>query len=190
MLTPVQPERSTRQSEQSRDQERNSAEDVQVGRDWRAEQRDGDRMGQRRMGRMSDEDDGDHRTVGRNWRMQRDHARGYYDEDRPRTRVKICTEYENGDEIAVTGIDCSTGLSPFSLTSGGGDGHGSASRLRRPSPANPRFFGSMPHGQVQLDHHTAFTSNSSAFLGGNRLRRHRVALCVSGVGPGRQLAKR
>ena len=98
-LTPVQPERSTRQSEQSRDQERNSAEDVQVGRDWRAEQRDGDRMGQRRMGRMSDEDDGDHRTVGRNWRMQRDHARGYYDEDRPRTRVKICTEYENGDEI-------------------------------------------------------------------------------------------
>jgi hypothetical protein len=98
-LTPVQPERSPRQSEQARDQERKSAEDVQVGRDWRAEQRDGDRMGQRRMGRMNDEDDSDHRTVGRNWRMQRDYGRGYYDEDRPRTRVKICTEYENGDEV-------------------------------------------------------------------------------------------
>jgi hypothetical protein len=98
-LTPVQPERSPRQSEQARDQERKSAEDVQVGRDWRVEQRDGDRMGQRRMGRMNDEDDSDHRTVGRNWRMQRDNGRGYYDEDRPRTRVKICTEYENGDEV-------------------------------------------------------------------------------------------
>ena len=98
-LTPVQPERSPRQAEQSRDQERKSAEDVQVGRDWRVEQRDGDRMGQRRMGRMYDEDDSDHRTVGRNWRTQRDYGRGYYDEDRPRTRVKICTEYENGDEV-------------------------------------------------------------------------------------------
>ena len=75
------------------------AKDVQVGRDWRVEQRDGDRMGQRRMGRMYDEDDSDHRTVGRNWRTQRDYGRGYYDEDRPRTRVKICTEYENGDEV-------------------------------------------------------------------------------------------
>jgi hypothetical protein len=98
-LTPMQPERSPRQSEQSRDLERKSAEDVQVGRDWRVEQRDGDRMGQRRMGRMNDEDDSDHRTVGRNWRMQRDNGRSYYDEDRPRTRVKICTEYENGDEV-------------------------------------------------------------------------------------------
>jgi len=98
-LTPVQPERSPRQAEQSLDQERKAAEDVRVGRDWRAEQRDGDRMGQRRMGRMNDEDDSDHRTVGPNWRMQRDYGRGYYDEDRPRTRVNICTEYENGDEI-------------------------------------------------------------------------------------------
>lgn len=98
-LTPVQPERSPRQAEQSRDQERKSAEDVQVGRDWRVEQRDGDRMGQRRMGRMYGEDDSDHRPVGRNWRMQRDYGRSYYDEDRPRTRIKICTEYENGDEV-------------------------------------------------------------------------------------------
>jgi len=111
-LTPVQPERSPRQAEQSRDQDRKSAEDVQLGRDWRAEQRDGDRRGHRRMGRMNDEDDSEQRTVGRNWRMERGDdsrgyydrrgyydGRGYYDEDRPRTRVKICTEYENGDEV-------------------------------------------------------------------------------------------
>jgi hypothetical protein len=77
-VTPVQPERSPRQSEQSRDQERRSAEDVHVGRDWRTEQRDGDCMG-RRMGRMNDEDESDHRTVGRNWRMLRDRGWGYYD---------------------------------------------------------------------------------------------------------------
>jgi hypothetical protein len=98
-LTPVQPERAPRQTEQSRGQERKSAEDAQVGRDWRVEQRDGDRMNQKRMGPMYDDDDWDHRTVGRNWRMRRDYGRGYYDEDRPRTRVKICTEYENGDEV-------------------------------------------------------------------------------------------
>jgi hypothetical protein len=98
-LTPVQPERSPRQAEQLRDQDRKSAEDVQLGRDWRTEPRDGDRRAQRRMGRMNDDDDSDHRTVGRNWRMQRDEGRGYYDEDRPRARVKICTEYENGDEF-------------------------------------------------------------------------------------------
>jgi hypothetical protein len=98
-LTPVQPERSPRAAEQSRDQDRKSAEDVQLGRDWRTEPRDGERRAQRRMGRMTDDDDSDHRTVGRNWRMQRDDGRGYYDEDRPRARVKICTEYENGDEF-------------------------------------------------------------------------------------------
>jgi hypothetical protein len=107
--TPVQPERSPQQSDQSRPQDRKSAEDVRVGRDWRAQQHDGDRMGQmdqNHMGRMSNQDEGDHRTVGRNWQMQRsdrnryDEERPrYYDEDRPRTRVKICTEYENGDEV-------------------------------------------------------------------------------------------
>lgn len=100
--TPVQPERSPRQSEQSRDQDRKSAEDVQVGRDWRAQRRDDDRMermGQSRMGRTDDQDDSDRRTVGRNWQMHRDDGRGYYDQPRPRPRVKICTEYENGDEF-------------------------------------------------------------------------------------------
>jgi len=97
-MAPVQPERSPQQSEQAREQDRKSAERVQIDRDWRAQQRDGDRMGQSRMGRMNDRDDSDHRTVGRNWQMQRDDGRGY-DEDRPRARVKICTEYENGDEF-------------------------------------------------------------------------------------------
>jgi hypothetical protein len=97
--TPVQPERSPQQSEQSRQQDRKAAEDVQVGRDWRAQQRDGDRMGRMGQRRMDDQYDSDHRTVGRNWQMQRDDERDYYDEGRSRPRVKICTEYENGDEF-------------------------------------------------------------------------------------------
>jgi len=111
--TPVQPERTPQQSEQSRQQDRKSAEDTRVDRDWRAQQRDGERMGrmdqgrmeQERMGRMNDRDDWDHRSVGRNWQMQRDDrrgyddGRGYYDEERPRFRIKICREYENGDEV-------------------------------------------------------------------------------------------
>jgi len=111
-ITPVQPERTPQQSEQSRQQDRKSAEDTRVGRDWRIQQRDADRMGrmdqgrmEERMGRMNDRDDWDRRTVSRNWRMQRDggrdseEGRGYYDEEQPRVRIKICREYENGDEV-------------------------------------------------------------------------------------------
>ncbi|HEY2213040.1 MAG TPA: hypothetical protein VGH62_15755 [Bradyrhizobium sp.] len=98
---PVQPERTPQQSEQYREGDRTRAEDVQVGRDWRTQQRDGDRMGRmdrNDMGRMMDQDS-EHRTVGRGWRMRHDDDdRGYYDEDRPRRHVKICFEYENGDE--------------------------------------------------------------------------------------------
>jgi hypothetical protein len=36
-MTPVQPERSPQQSEQSRGQDQKAAEDVQVGRDWKAQ---------------------------------------------------------------------------------------------------------------------------------------------------------
>jgi hypothetical protein len=111
--TPVQPERTPQQSEQSRQQDQKSAEDTRVGRDWRAQQRDGERMGrmeqgrmeQERMGRMNDRDDWDHRTVGSNRQMQRDDGRGYkdgrdyYDEERSRVHIKICREYENGDEV-------------------------------------------------------------------------------------------
>jgi hypothetical protein len=98
-MTPVQPERSPQQSEQSREQDRKSAQDVQIGRDWKSQQRDGDGMGRKGQGQTG-QDDSDHRTVGRDWRTHRDDdERGYYDEDRPRHRVKICTEYENGDEF-------------------------------------------------------------------------------------------
>src|SRR4051794_11220814 len=37
-MTAVQPERNPQESEQSREQDRRAAEDVQVGRDWRAQQ--------------------------------------------------------------------------------------------------------------------------------------------------------
>ena len=104
---PVQPERTPQQSEQSREQDRQRAEDTRLGRDWRV-QRDGDRMGRmerEEMGRMMDsmrrDMDSDHRTVGHGWRMRPDDERadrGYPDEDRIRRRVKVCFEYENGDE--------------------------------------------------------------------------------------------
>ena len=107
---PVQPERSPQQSEQAREQEQKRGDDVRVGRDWRAQERDdrGDRaMGGRdrdlhrtegrssRMDRESDADRGD-----RDW-DRRHHYRDRWsdlDDDRGRRRVKICVEYENGDE--------------------------------------------------------------------------------------------
>ena len=105
--TPVQPDRAPQQSDQARETERKSAEDTRVKRDWTT-QRDEDRTGmdrmrrQQHMGRMME--DTDHRTTGGNWRMQRDdedmdRRSRYRDEDRPRRRVKICFEYENGDEF-------------------------------------------------------------------------------------------
>ncbi|WP_158670499.1 hypothetical protein [Bradyrhizobium guangdongense] len=105
--TPVQPERTPQQSDQAREQDRKSAEDTRIKRGWTTQQRDADRMDmdrmrQRHMGRMMD--DMDHRTTGGNWRMQRDdddmdRRSRYRDEDRPRRRVKICFEYEDGDEF-------------------------------------------------------------------------------------------
>ena len=105
---PVQPERSPQQSQQSREQDRDRGEDHQVGRDWRAQERDADRMdrmGQNDTRRMRDnmrpDMDADHRRVGRDWRSRPDdgYGQGSYDEDRPRRRVKVCFEYENGDEF-------------------------------------------------------------------------------------------
>jgi hypothetical protein len=109
---PVQPERNPQQSQQSREEDRDRGEDRQIGRDGGARPSDSDRMGrmgQKDMGRMMDrmdrEMDSDRRTVGRSWRMRPDddradrdrYGRGY-DEERPRHRVKVCFEYENGDE--------------------------------------------------------------------------------------------
>lgn len=72
---------------------------------------DMDRMHQRHMGRMMDQDE-DHQTTGRNWRRDDEDMDGgrrygsvdrgegrYYREARPRPRVKTCIEYENGDEF-------------------------------------------------------------------------------------------
>ncbi|MGJ4900470.1 hypothetical protein ACQR0V_02810 [Bradyrhizobium sp. HKCCYLS2058] len=104
---PVQPERTPQQADQARERERQSAEDTKVNRDWTTQQRDDDRMGmdrmrQHRMGRMMDQDM-DHRTTGRSSRMQRDddmdRRSSSFDEDRPYRRIKICYEYENGDEF-------------------------------------------------------------------------------------------
>ena len=103
--TPVQPERTPQQSDQARERDRKSAEDTRVRRDWTTQQRDDDRMDrmrQQHMGRMME--DMDHRTTGGNWRTQRDdedmdRRSRYGDEDRPHRRVKICFEYENGDEF-------------------------------------------------------------------------------------------
>ena len=109
---PVQPERSPQQSEQAREQEQKRGDDVRVGHDWRAQERD-DR-GDRAMGGR-DRDYRDDRTVGRSSRMDREsdydrwdrdwdrrhHYRDRWsdlDDDRGRRRVKICVEYENGDE--------------------------------------------------------------------------------------------
>jgi hypothetical protein len=61
----------------------------------------------RMMEKMGRDMDRDHRMVGRDWRARPEDDRadrdGYgrcsYDEDRPRLRrVKVCFEYENGDE--------------------------------------------------------------------------------------------
>jgi hypothetical protein len=87
---PVQPERTPQQSEQSRREDQKRAEDVQIDRGWRAHERDDEHMD-----RMTGHD-WDHRKPGRDWRMRGDDDDDYI--DRPRRRVKICFEYENGDE--------------------------------------------------------------------------------------------
>ena len=72
-------------------------EDHEMGPEWRMRRdRDDDRDNQKDRGRYGDRSDRDNRE----WdRAVREHDyRGYYDEDRPRRRVKICVEYENGDE--------------------------------------------------------------------------------------------
>ena len=93
-LTPVQPERTPQQSDESQKEDRKRAEDVRIHRDWTAQKPDHEGV-DRTTG-----NEWDHRTPGRDWRMRQDddRDRGYYDEDRPRRRVKICFEYENGDE--------------------------------------------------------------------------------------------
>lgn len=59
--TPVQQPQSPQQSEQSREQDRSRAEDVTIGRDWKAEGRESDHANQATP-------DDSHQTVGRDWR--------------------------------------------------------------------------------------------------------------------------
>jgi hypothetical protein len=101
---PVQPERSPQQSDQMREEDRRGNEDRQISSDWRARPSDSNRdssMGH--MGQMRRDMDRDHRTMRMRPEADRADRDGYgggsYDEDRPRLRrVKVCFEYENGDE--------------------------------------------------------------------------------------------
>src|SRR3954468_5649344 len=78
-MTAVQPERSPQQSEQSREQDRKSAEEVQVGRDWRAQQQKSpsttlvqpERSPQQsQQSREQDRRSAEDVQVGRDWRTQ------------------------------------------------------------------------------------------------------------------------
>jgi len=116
---PAQPDESSQQPRDQRtDRDQSRADDREMGRDWRMRRGDGDRMGREdremgpewRMRRDRDDDRDNQKDRGRygdrsdrdnrEWdRAVREHDyRGYYDEDRPRRRVKVCVEYENGDE--------------------------------------------------------------------------------------------
>jgi hypothetical protein len=113
----TQPSQSAapQQDQQSADQAK--GDNREVGRDWRIRPRDGDDYDR------NDYTGRDDREMGRDWRMQRnrqadrnrdmdsDHYRSradrdwdrresnrYYEDERPRRRVKICIEYANGDE--------------------------------------------------------------------------------------------
>lgn len=61
----VQTEKTPRQSEQSREQDRSRAEDVKIGRDWKAQGGDNDHAGPAAA-------DQDHETIGRDWRAHPD----------------------------------------------------------------------------------------------------------------------
>src|SRR5690349_6741274 len=63
--TPVQTEQTPRQSDQSRAQDRSRAEDVKIGRDWKAEGGGNSHAGAAAA-------DQDHKTIGRDWRAHPD----------------------------------------------------------------------------------------------------------------------
>src|SRR4051812_14360441 len=112
---PVQPEHSPQQSEQSRGQDQKRGEDVQVGRDWRTQSRDGDmgRMTQSEMLQMMERMARSCQNVERMMEqmhagmrgggMDQDQDRGYgnnqYQSDRSPRRAKVCIEYQNGDQL-------------------------------------------------------------------------------------------
>jgi hypothetical protein len=91
------------------DGDRTGRDDREMGRGGMMRHGDGDRMGHddhemgqdRRMYRGGDMSrDRESERGDRDWdRADRDRDnRGYVDADRPRRRVKVCVEYDNGDE--------------------------------------------------------------------------------------------
>ena len=113
---PTQPAPSDQNAQQPRDQRtdrgQSKGDEREMGRDWRMRRNDGDRgRDDRDMGpdmRRGDRDeyrdrDTDRGRYGdrddRGWdRADQDRDYRSYDEDRPRRRVKVCVEYDNGDE--------------------------------------------------------------------------------------------
>jgi hypothetical protein len=126
--TKVEPPHTPQQADQLREQERRSAEDTRINRNWTAEQQADEGMKQverikqqqaeermilerLRQRRMAEENE-DNQTTSGNWRRDDDdmyrsprhgspdrgEGRSYY-EGRPYPRVKTCIEYENGDEF-------------------------------------------------------------------------------------------
>jgi len=113
---PGQPDQNSQQPRDQRtDRDRSKDDDRAIGHDRMMRRGDGDSMGR------------DDRETGSNWRMHRDREagrdrdmdrgrysdrgsrdddyaerdrdnRGYSDEVHPRHRVKICVEYDNGEE--------------------------------------------------------------------------------------------
>jgi len=104
---------SLKPENQPTDQSQSRGEERKVDRDWRIRRDEGDRMNRdnrdmgrdvrrgdrdeyrEERGRYGDRDDRDHRDW---YRPDRDRDYRIYDDDRPRRRVKVCVEYENGDE--------------------------------------------------------------------------------------------
>jgi hypothetical protein len=87
----------------SGESERAGREDREIGRGEMMRRGDGDRMGRdhdydKERGRYMDR--GRYQERGdRDWdRMDRDRDYGGYHDDRPRRRIKVCVEYDNGDE--------------------------------------------------------------------------------------------
>ena len=102
--------------DQRTDRSQSRGDEREMGRDWRMGRGDGDRMGRddrdvgpemrrgdrneyrdrdKDRGRYGDRDDRDNQG----WdRAERDRDYRSYDDDRARRRVKVCVEYENGDE--------------------------------------------------------------------------------------------
>ncbi|MEK9278571.1 MULTISPECIES: hypothetical protein [unclassified Bradyrhizobium] len=68
-MVPVQPDQTPQQAEHSRTEERARGEEVQIGRDWKAQDNDTNRAG------SVDKMDENHQTVGRDWRAHPDDKR-------------------------------------------------------------------------------------------------------------------